>query len=369
MAESAKEKDLSTTSLGLIAAYLLPGVIVLSAVGLLRPDIRCFFLEDGEHFTFAIAVALIIGLLLNGLRLALLSRWLFKGMSYRDSDFEGIEQGRFNELQAAIDEVFRLHQLYCALYLLFPLGLMWAIFHFQTAKDWVVSEYHRAPLWEFILCVALLVVVWRLLGRATLETYEFYHQIAMGILHKPLPLGPHKLEARVIAFLFSWGYYKRHLEYLDVLPPFGQVGSTVVLRGEEFSGTPAVEFGGHHVAALVAQSGKYLTVTVPNGAETACLTVTIQNRTVTSKEKFRVTPQITGFDPAGGRVGTTVTIRGISLIETTKVTFGGMKTRPNIVTDTEITAVVPACRTGNVNIMVGTPGGTATSQNEFNVTV
>jgi hypothetical protein len=44
-----------------------------------------------------------------------------------------------------------------------------------------------------------------------------------------------------------------------------------------------------------------------------------------SNVPFRVTPQILSFSPTSGKVGTPVTIKGVSLIQTTKVTFGGVK--------------------------------------------
>ena len=57
---------------------------------------------------------------------------------------------------------------------------------------------------------------------------------------------------------------------------------------------------------------------------------------------FHVTPQITSFTPPSGKVGTPVTINGVSLTQTNKVTFGGVKaTTFSVNTDMQITAKVP----------------------------
>lgn len=64
---------------------------------------------------------------------------------------------------------------------------------------------------------------------------------------------------------------------------------------------------------------------IPNGATTGYVTVTTSGVTLKSNKIFRVIPQITSFTPASGPVNTVVTITGVSLKQTTKVTFGGVK--------------------------------------------
>jgi hypothetical protein len=89
---------------------------------------------------------------------------------------------------------------------------------------------------------------------------------------------------------------------------------------------------------------------------------------LTSNKKFRVTPQITSFDPPSGPVGTPVTITGKSLMQTLGVAFGGVRaTTFTVLSDTQVSATVPAgAVTGKVGI--GTPGGTTTSATNFTVT-
>jgi hypothetical protein len=84
-----------------------------------------------------------------------------------------------------------------------------------------------------------------------------------------------------------------------------------------------------------------------------------------SNRSFLVTPQITTFTPAGGKVGTSVTIHGVSLTQTTNVTIGGKAAAFTVNSDTQVTATVPAgARTGQ-KISITTAGGVASSPANF----
>jgi hypothetical protein len=87
-----------------------------------------------------------------------------------------------------------------------------------------------------------------------------------------------------------------------------------------------------------------------------------------SNTRFRVTPQFTSFDPPSGPVGTSVTITGVSLTQTEKVTFGGVKAKVfTVISDTQVTATVPGqAATGKIEII--TAGGRVASATSFTVT-
>ena len=78
-------------------------------------------------------------------------------------------------------------------------------------------------------------------------------------------------------------------------------------------------------------------------------------------------PTLTGFSPAGGPVGTAVTLGGAGLSLATAVAFNGSAAQFTVDSDTQITATVPAAATSGP-ISVTTPGGTATSAKIFSVT-
>lgn len=147
----------------------------------------------------------------------------------------------------------------------------------------------------------------------------------------------------------------------------GTVGKSIGILGQGFTGTTRVSFRGA-MATFKVVSDTYLTAAVPSGAETGSVSVTTPGRTLTSTKVFRVTPQAKSFLPTSGPVGTSVTITGVRLTQTTLVTFGGVKaTIFKVNSDTQVTATVPTgAKTGKIGIT--TAGGTASSPTSFTVT-
>jgi hypothetical protein len=146
----------------------------------------------------------------------------------------------------------------------------------------------------------------------------------------------------------------------------GKVGSKVEILGQGFTGTTGVSFNGT-AGTFNVVSDTYLTATVPSGATTGSVVVTTPGGKLASNKAFRVTPQILSFSPSSGPVGTTVTIKGVSLTKASKVTFGGVAaTSFTVHSDTLVTAKVPTgAKTGKIAIT--TAGGTAQSATNFTV--
>jgi uncharacterized repeat protein (TIGR03803 family) len=146
----------------------------------------------------------------------------------------------------------------------------------------------------------------------------------------------------------------------------GKVGATVDLLGQGFTGTTGVSFNG--VAATFKNvSDTYMTATVPAGAPSGTVTVTTFTSTMTSNRAFLVVPQIKSFSPAGGIVGASVVITGVSLKQATQVTIGGKTASFKVNSDTQVTATVPAGAKTGAKITITTPGGIATSTASFTV--
>jgi hypothetical protein len=114
-----------------------------------------------------------------------------------------------------------------------------------------------------------------------------------------------------------WASDKAHVGPLSS----GKVGKTIEVLGQGFTSSTSVSFNGTTATPSV-KSSTYLTVAVPRGATTGFVTVTTSSGTLKSNKKFRVIPSVTSFSPTSGSVGTVVTITGVSLTQTTKVTFG-----------------------------------------------
>jgi uncharacterized repeat protein (TIGR03803 family) len=155
--------------------------------------------------------------------------------------------------------------------------------------------------------------------------------------------------------------------FVSLLSTSGKVGDSVPILGQGFKGTKSVSFNGK-AANFKVVSSTSLTGTVPAGASTGSVTVTISGSTLTSNHIFIVTPFIKSFNPTSGKVGTPVVIIGTTFIGTTKVTFGGVPaTTFKVDSDRQVTADVP---TGAVTgkITITTPSGTAVSSGVFTVT-
>jgi uncharacterized repeat protein (TIGR03803 family) len=148
----------------------------------------------------------------------------------------------------------------------------------------------------------------------------------------------------------------------------GKVGAKIGILGQNFSHSSVVTFGTVAATTVTLSGTTFLTATVPSGATTGSVTVTTPGGALSSSKSFRVTPQLKSFTPPSGPVGTVVTITGVSLTQTTKVTFGGVAAMSFTVnSDTQVTATVPTgAKTGK--IVITTPGGTASSATSFTVT-
>jgi uncharacterized repeat protein (TIGR03803 family) len=155
------------------------------------------------------------------------------------------------------------------------------------------------------------------------------------------------------------------------VPPFAKflpaerlVGDTVMIIGQGFAHATVVSFNGTD-ASFKVESNTHITATVPAGATTGDITVTGPSGTLQSQYAFHVLPTAQSFMPNNGPVGTLVTIDGMSLTQTTAVTFGGIPaTSFNVISDTEVQAAVPeGAKTGYIEIT--TAGGSFTTCNKF----
>jgi len=154
--------------------------------------------------------------------------------------------------------------------------------------------------------------------------------------------------------------------FVALASTLGTVGKTVGILGNGLSGTTSVKFNGA-TATFKIVSDNYITTKVPSG-ETGTITVTTASGTLSSSQKYRVTPKITSITPETGPVGTSVTVAGSGFIQATSITVGGVKvTAFTVNSDKQVTFTVPSgAKTGKVVIL--TPGGKATSAATFTVT-
>ncbi len=147
-----------------------------------------------------------------------------------------------------------------------------------------------------------------------------------------------------------------------ISPSSGEVGDAVTITGTNFSATPAdnaVSFNGT-AATVTASTVTSITTTVPVGATTGDVTVTVGGETSVGSS-FTVTvpaviPTITSLNPTSGEVGATVAITGTNFSATpadNTVSFHGTAATVTASTATSITTTVPVgATTGNVTVTV-----------------
>ena len=153
--------------------------------------------------------------------------------------------------------------------------------------------------------------------------------------------------------------------FASLLPTSGKVKASIQILGQGFTGATGVSFNGT-AATFKVTNNTSISATVPNGATTGPVTVTMPAGSLASNKAFRVTPSIKSFTPTSGTVGTSVGITGVSLLQTSKVTFGGVTATFTVNSDGMVTATVPTgARSGKIAIT--TAGGTATSSTNFTI--
>jgi photosystem II stability/assembly factor-like uncharacterized protein len=155
-------------------------------------------------------------------------------------------------------------------------------------------------------------------------------------------------------------------------PTSGPVGTSVTIRGTNFTGATGVTFNGTPATSFGVVSPTVLKAVVPAGATSGKISVTTAGGIATSIASFTVTkqkpPTIGSFSPTRGPVGTLVTISGTNFSGVTSVRFNGTAaTVFTVVSSSQIRARVPVGATTG-RISVATPGGTATSFLSFTVT-
>jgi len=154
--------------------------------------------------------------------------------------------------------------------------------------------------------------------------------------------------------------------FASLVSTSGREGATIGIRGQGFSSSSVVKFGGTQAAKVALAGSTFLEATVPAGALTGAVTVTAGSTTLTGNTTFRVTPTFASFSPSSGPVGQSVTINGTGLMQATKVTFNGTSASFTVISDIEITATVPTGATTG-KIKVATEGGSVANATSFTV--
>lgn len=159
----------------------------------------------------------------------------------------------------------------------------------------------------------------------------------------------------------------------QVQPRAGSVegGTTVTLTGSGLADVSSVTFGGIAGSELVVVSDGQLTVTTPpgtHGAQDVVVTSPNASTTVSGGYTYHRAPTLTEVQPntGGEGGGTEVTLTGADLGGTVSVTIGGVEVSSlQVLSDLQVNITTPPGAPGPRDVVVTTPGGTATAAAAF----
>ncbi len=154
---------------------------------------------------------------------------------------------------------------------------------------------------------------------------------------------------------------------LSFTPDEGVIGTVVSISGTNLGTTTEVRFFNDVLAQNTTITDNLISAVVPLGAVTGSITLITANGSVSTATDFTVIPPpppvIISFTPASGAVGSQVSINGENFTNATEVTFNGVPATYTVINDIRIEATVPNTTTGVITVT--TPGGTATSIDDF----
>jgi hypothetical protein len=147
-------------------------------------------------------------------------------------------------------------------------------------------------------------------------------------------------------------------------------GTSVTITGSSFTGTTGVFFGSVAATSFTVNSSTSITAISPSQA-VGTVDVTVLTPTGTSAvgsgDQFTYSaasaPSVTSLSLTSGSTagGIIVTINGSGFTGTTQVSFGTVAASFSVLSDTVITATVPAQAAGTIDVTVTTPSGTSST--------
>lgn len=148
-------------------------------------------------------------------------------------------------------------------------------------------------------------------------------------------------------------------------------GTSVFITGANFYGVTSVTFGGQPATLFTVDNATHITAIAPvHEAGPVDVVVTTPEGSVTRTQGYSYAPlaKIVTLSPSSGTFygGTSVTITGTNFDGTSSVTFGGQPATSFVVDNaSKITATTPVHVPGPVDVVVTTPGGSATRANGY----
>lgn len=167
-------KDVTSTSFGLIIAYLLPGVAGFYSLKYYLPDVNKvlgIFLTpqfNAGLFFMVIFASLIIGMIVTAFRGFIYESILCKSYKLKEENFKkiGADENKLNAFRAATDEHYRYHQFWGGISLVLPIFS----FGFLFLND-NINSMSCLFCWSF--CIVALLTEYILI-KVSIGAYEKY---------------------------------------------------------------------------------------------------------------------------------------------------------------------------------------------------
>ena len=144
-------------------------------------------------------------------------------------------------------------------------------------------------------------------------------------------------------------------------PDSAAAGTTVTIKGKNFTGASFVSFGDVPASSFNVVSDSVITAIVGNGKSGDVIVIAVGSDTASGFTfiESSKTPTIISFTPDSGGTGSSITIKGKNFTGATQVIFGdSIAASFNVISDSVITAIVGNGSSGN--IIVKTSNGTDT---------
>lgn len=148
------------------------------------------------------------------------------------------------------------------------------------------------------------------------------------------------------------GFLHMTPQVLDFSPAYGDPGTTITLKGKNFTGVTTVRFEDSLAASFAIANDTTLTAVMARGS-TGTIRVTSAYGTGTRKGfTYTGPPVMSGFSPKSAGPGTTILITGAQFDSTIGVTFGGKPALSyKIISKDSIRAITDTGASGNVSVI------------------
>lgn len=171
--------DITSTSFGLLIAYLLPGLVTLFGLSYWLPDLRRLFetFLNGESnlglFLLMALASIAASLQVTLIRWALFELFICRRNALTPDDFKTLgEEGKFTAFRGAVDEHYRYHQFWGSMVIALPV----------LFGGWAWRSRVFSHLWSGLLVLLIFLVLEALTALGAARAYINYVNRARTIM-------------------------------------------------------------------------------------------------------------------------------------------------------------------------------------------